>query len=497
MKHASTLMMAVMALVAMNGPAFAQRRFDQPPPPAPAQPLQVPAFAETTLSNGLRVVVAERHTLPLVTAMVMVEAGSLLDPPGKSGLASLTFTLMGKGARHGAEEQDAATLAIAAETLGSSLEIDAGARSGRIAMTVPVNRLDDSVALMADVTRAPTFPADELERSRAQSLDAIKLNLSDPGALAGMLGRRLYWGETPNGVITTPASLQRIKREDVVAFHRVQVRSDRTTLVLAGDIDLPRARALADKYFGNWKQNRMAAPVTPQVAPRPMAASAILLDLPGAGQGAVIVQAPYAAFSNDQVQRAQLRAGAVANGVLGVGYSSRINQEVRIKRGLSYGANSSIETLPAGGMLSTFAQTKNASTGEVATLLRGEILKLAQEDVPAPELAARAAVLVGDFGRQLETTAGLAATAAEQVLRRRDLADLQQLPAELLAVDPARVHAFSAEYWKPETLHTVIVADLKTADEAALHKQFPDAWVIKAADLDLGSANLRKTAVKR
>ena len=496
MKRYSTLTkMAVMASAAISAIALAQpRRFDKPPPPAPAQALQVPAMSEASLPNGVKVVAAERHGLPLVTAMLLFDAGSLLDAPGKSGLASMTFTLMGKGSKrsNNAEEQDAATIAIAAETLGGSLEIDTGARSSRISMTVPANRLDDSLALMADVARAPTFPAEELERSRAQSLDAIKLNLSDPGALAGMLGRRLYWGETPNGAVTTPASLQRLKREDVLAFHRTFVRPDRLTLVLAGDVDLPRARALAEKYFGNWKQNRMAVPPTPQAAPKPMAANALLLDLPGAGQGAVIVLAPYAAFSNEPAQRAALRAGAVANGVLGVGYSSRINQEVRIKRGLSYGANSGVETLPGGGVLTTFAQTKNASTGEVAGLLRGEVLKLAQEDVPAPELAARAAVLVGDFGRQLETTAGLAATVADQVLRRRELADLQQLPSELLAVDAARVHSFAAEYWKPDALRTVIVADLKAADGEALKKQFPGAWVIEASDLDLGSATLRR-----
>ena len=518
-----TLILAVMA-VAM-APALAQRGFDKPPPPGPAQPLQVPAFSEAKLPNGLTVVVAERHGLPLVTAMVVAEAGSLLDPPAKSGLASLTFTLMGKGAKRAAPwcpppeaaaapdeaaskpirplppasscEVDAATIAISAEALGGSLETDTGARSSRLSMTVATNRLADSLALMADVARAPTFPDDELERSRAQTLDAIKLGLSDPATLASLLAHRLYWGDTPNGIVTTPASLARIRREDLVAFHRQLLRPDRVTLVLAGDVDLPQAKALADRYFGKWKvPAKQPVPPTPLLAPKPMAASTLLLDLPGAGQSAVAVLAPYAAFSNAEDQRALLRAGAVANGVLGVGYSSRINEEVRIKRGLSYGANSTPESLVGGGMLMAFAQTKNASALEVAGLLRGEILKLAQEDVPAPELAAREAVLVGDFGRQLETTAGMAAIAAEQVLRQRDLAELQQRAVELLAVDAPRVRAFAAEYWKPEALRTVIVADFKTAGEEALRKQYPDAWVIRAGELDLGSQNLRRAGKK-
>lgn len=479
----------------MNAPTDTTppRGFDRPPLPGPAQPLAVPTMADAALPNGLRFAAAERRALPLVTAMLLVEAGSLLDPPGKAGLASLAFTLMGKGSQlPGRPARDAATLAIAAESLGGSLEIDTGARASRIAMTVPVNRLDEALALMAEVLRAPTFPAEELERSRAQSLDAIKLNLSDPGALAGLLARRLYWGDTPNGLVTTPASLQRIRREDLVAFHRSQVlRPERTTLVLAGDVDLAGTQALARKHFGDWKQNRMAAPPTPSVVPRPLGAPALLLDLPGAGQGAVVVVAPYAGFGNAPAQRAALRAGAVANAVLGGGYSSRINQEVRIKRGLSYGANSGIESLIGGGMLTAFAQTKNGSVGEVASLLRGEILKLAREDVPAPELAAREAVLVGDFGRGLETTAGLAGAVSEQLLRRRALADLQRVPEELLAVDAARLRAFAGEFWQADALRTVIVADLKAAG-AELPAQFPGAWTIRAADLDLGSASLRK-----
>ena len=97
----------------------------------------------------------------------------------------------------------------------------------------------------------------------------------------------------------------------------------------------------------------------------------------------------------------------------------------------------------------------------------------------------------GDFGRGLETTAGLAGAASEQLLRRRALADLQRVPDELLAVDPARVRAFAGEVWQPDALRTVIVADLKAAG-ADLPAQFPGAWIVRAAELDLGSATLRK-----
>ncbi|CAN5208756.1 hypothetical protein BH11PSE10_BH11PSE10_16420 [soil metagenome] len=486
--------MAFALALLLSTVAIAQQGFDSPPEPAPAKPLQIPVFAEARLPNGVRVVVAERHAVPLVSALLLVDhAGSLLDPPGKAGLANLTFTVMSKGALQGLEALDAAAIAGAAEAQGASLEVGVGAQASRIGMTVPVSRLDDSLALMTEVLRTPTLPAEELERSRAQLLDSLKLSLADPGSLAAQLAQRLYWGDTPRGAPITPASLARVKQGDLVAFHRSQVRPDRVTLILAGDIDLAQARALADKHLGSWKQNRMLAPTAPNVSPNPLATRSLLIDLPGAGQSAVVVTAPYAALGNAADQRAGLRAGALATAVLGIGYSSRLNQQVRIKRGLSYGAVSGNEALPGGGMLSASAQTKHASALEVADLLRGEILKLASDDVPAPELAARQAVLVGDFGRQLETTATLADLAADQVIRQRGLDELAQWPTEMLAVNAGRVRAFAQQYWAAEVLRTVVVADLKVAGDG-LRQRFPDAWVIRASELEIGSANLRRGA---
>jgi zinc protease len=226
-------------------------------------------------------------------------------------------------------------------------------------------------------------------------------------------------------------------------------------------------------------------------AAQPLASTALLVDLPGAGQSAVLVLAPFAAQDHTAAQRREQQVGALANTVLGGGYSARINQQVRILRGLSYSAASTTESLPAGGLLTASAQTKHQSAAEVATLLRAEILRLAALDVGPRELAARQAVMIGEFSRQLETTATLAALAADQLQRRRDLAEIAQLPADLLAVDAPQVRRFAAQYWPEPALRTVIVGDLNAAGPR-LRQQFPDAWVIPADQLDLASPNLRR-----
>lgn len=471
--------------------APAQSGFDQIPAPGPAEPLPEPLLDEFGLDNGLRVLLGRRPGFPLVTARLVLDLGTLLDPPGKAGMAQLAAQMLGKGVqRSDAAGQDAAEIAFAIERLGATLDIVTAAQHSSLALTLASPRLDEGLALLADLARRPSLPEPELERGRAQLLDALKLNLADPAALAGLLGPRLFWGPGPYGQSASPASLARLRREEVLALLRQRLRPDATVLILSGEVEPAQARALAQRHFGGWRQNRMAPPPQPPSAPPPAAAPATLLvDLPGAGQSAVQLLAPFAARADLAAQR----DGALANAVLGQGYSSRLSQEVRIRRALSYGASSSTECLPGGGVLSAQALTQHASAAEVAVLMREQILRLAREPVGAAELEARRASLLGEHGRQLETTAGLAALLAEQLARGRAPLALARLPAEWAAVGAAQLQAFAAAHWQAERLRCVVVADLAAAGEG-LRRLDPQARVIRAAELDLDSPSLRRGA---
>ncbi|MCV2353753.1 insulinase family protein [Paucibacter sp. B2R-40] len=462
-------------------------------------PLQVPVFAQAALPNGMRLVVIERRGLPLVTAMLSVQAGSLADPPGKSGLAELSFGVLGKGARRGRTTADATALAYAADALGSALEISTGAQASRLSMTVMSEHLSESLSLLADVLRAPTLPGPEINSSRLQLQQAIKQEAADPAALASQLAWRLYWGDSPPGRLSTEQTLARIKREDVQAFCREHLAPGQTTLVLAGDLDLAQGMALAERYFGSWPVPKPVSPVTAapakpaQVAgPQPLGPANLLIDLPGSGQSAVLLLAPFPAQLTSSDGRAQARIAALASAVLGSGYSSRANQQVRIKRGLSYGAYSSAESLPTGGLFMLSTQTKHNNAAEAAQLLHSELLGIASEAVPAEELLARQNGLLGDIARQLETTQSLASLAADQLERGEVLADLATYADQLKRVSAAQVQAFAQQYWPAAAVRMVIVADLKQAG-AGLRQQYPQAQLIPAAELDLSTPNLRRS----
>jgi zinc protease len=179
------------------------------------------------------------------------------------------------------------------------------------------------------------------------------------------------------------------------------------------------------------------------------------------GQSGVTLALPFVA--NDAADR---RAGQVANAVLGGGYSARLNQEVRIKRGLSYGAFSEAEAHPGGGMAQASTQTNHPSAATVLQLMRSEIERLAEAPPGADELAARQATLVGSFARRLDTTGGLSSLVVGQLVQGRPLADLGKTVDEILAVTPQQVQAFAQQHWRGTGLRGVIAGDLKAAGEA-------------------------------
>lgn len=459
---------------------------DEPPPVAAPRPLEMPALHELTLANGLRVVVAPRTGLPLVSLTLLVLAGPEADPPGRPGVAEMTASLWPKGALRNGRPVSASDLARQAEALGSTLDSRSSWGASTLAMTVTTPKVDEALALMTDVLRRPLLAEDELERARAQALDALRVTLGSPGEVAALALRRVFWGAVPHGAVAPPAAVQRLQRTDLQAFQSLWVRPDRVALVLAGDITTEQGRALAQRLLGDWRAPANAAPVLALAPPSPIAQPLVLIDMPGAGQSGVAVAAPFVASL-----AADRRIGLVAQAVLGGGYSARLNQEVRIKRGLSYGVSASVEAFERGGMFNAQAQTNHPTAAEVLQILRGEVARLADAPPPADELAARQATLVGGFARRLETNGGLSALIVNQLAQGRPLADLAAHVSALRAVTPAQVQAFARAHWAAGALRAVVVGDLAAAGPS-LAALSPQALMLKMAELDLEQPGLRK-----
>jgi len=464
------------------------------PPPGPARPVEIAAPIEKQLANGLRVIVLPRAGSALVAAEFMVLAGGEADPADRAGLADFTASLLARGTRSATGSRSASELAAAAEALGGSIRADAGWNASRIGITVTTPKLAAALDLLADLVRRPAFAADEVERYRAQALDGLRLSFSDPGELAPLVAARLVHGRGPYGHprLGTPASVQRITADELRSLHRRLYRPEQAVLVLAGGLDPDTGFALAAQVFGDWTGSREPRPPFSFAVESPDGSPEVtVIDQPDAGQAAVIALLPLPPRAADGYYD-----GLVASSVLGGGYSSRLNREIRIKRGLSYSAGADYGVLRNGGAWLASAQTKNASAAEVVGLMQRELARLSAEPVPAEELAARKASYVGGYARRLETAAGIASLIASRVSQGLPADEIGRVIAAVDAVQPAPLQRWAAAHFKPQRLRFVIVGDARQF-LAALRRDGRRVEVIPAAELDLESPTLRRAPAGR
>lgn len=457
-----------------------------PPPPAAPRDPKLPQPVEKVLANGLRVIVVPKHDIPLVAARLMVKAGGAADPNGKAGLAELTATVLTKGTKTKSAEQ----IARGVEALGATLEASAGWDSSTIDLSVMSSNLPKAMESVADVARNATFAKQEFERERDQTIDGLQVDLTQPRVLAGAVTSRLIFGEAPYGhtLNGTPATIGKIKREDLVQFHRRYYVPQSSVLVLAGDIEAEAAFELAQRTFGSWKGGATGSAATSQT-PKPAAPRVVVIDMPDAGQASVVVGRQGIARADAGYMQA-----LVSNSILGGGYSSRLNQEIRIKRGLSYGAGSSFDPRVDVGPFTARTDTKNESAAEVATILVAEMGRLAAADVPDTELTPRKAALIGEFAQSLETTSGIVDAISALALYGLPLTDINRYISGVQAVTSEQVRKFAGSNLAGPA-NVVIVGDSKQFIDP-LKKQFGEVEVIAAGDLDLNSPTLRVRKAK-
>ena len=255
---------------------------------------------------------------------------------------------------------------------------------------------------------------------------------------------------------------------------------------MGGDIKAKSAFALAQQYFGDWKKPAEPLPNLP--APKPVTSAGprvIVVDKPDAGQAAVLVA--RAGITRDDPDYFR---GLVANSVLS-GYSGRLNQEIRIKRGLSYGAGSSLDTRRNVGPFVASAQTKNQSAVQVAELLLGEVGRLATAPVPDLELMPRKAVVIGNFARNLETAAGLVSQVATLAVYGISFDEINRYIGNAQTVTASDVQRFAGSHLDAKATSIVIVGNAKEF-LPELRQKYPQVEVIPIAELDLNTALLRK-----
>jgi len=426
------------------------------PVPGPEPAFTFPSAVKRTLANGLRLWTVRRDHLPMVSAVALLPAGATLDPSHAHGLAALTADMLDEGSG----DRSAIQMQEALARLGTDIDTEAGPDAVVLSMNLLERFLGEGLSLLADMICRPTLAEADVTRVRDLRLNRLRQIKDAPGANAeAVFSRALYgphaYGHLPIG---TTASLERLGPAEVAAFHAAHYRPSRTTLVLVGAVDPDRAAAVASEAFGGWTSGATgtsAGPEPPLPVRRASASRLFIVDRPGAAQTELRV-------GHVAVPRhtPDFHALVLMNAVLGGHFMSRINQNLRERRGFTYGARSAYDFRKQAGPFSVQTSVQTEATAEAVAEILAELNAIrggrpADED----ELTLSSATLTKGYPRNFETSAQVARGLAQLVLYELPDDTFAAFSPRVRAVDRDTVTGAAVRHLAPGDAAVVAVGD--------------------------------------
>jgi zinc protease len=457
-------------------------------PPAPSAPRTAPFPTpfERTLDNGLHVIAFQQKSatkalgVPLIAGQLIVRGGGSGESDAEAGLSALTAALLTQGTT----SRSALEIAQATDAMGARLDANSGYDAAVVSINATTPVFAQAFAIFNEVIRHPAFAPAEVERVRTKSISDLNLTYSNPSAVARLAANRVAYASSPYGhpLAGTAQTLASLTRDKVAYFHERCYRPDNAILIIGGDITPEDAFALAQRVLGDWRK-----PSTPLAAPQPYRAPAarprvVIIDKPDAGRTAIVAGRVAIARSSPEYF-----AGTVTTALL-AGYSGRLNQEIRVKRGLSYGAGAQLATRREPGLFTASTLVDHTKVAHATQVVLETVASLAQAPVPAKELITRKSTVTGAFYRSIETIDGIAANLGELALYEMPLRDLEKYVPGVAGVTPEDVERFAKTYLASDAF-VILVGDAKVFGDE-IRAAYPGAQVIAAGQLDFNHASL-------
>ncbi len=453
MKFIYTLLAALLVSTAIAQPSKKTTPKQAPldrsivPQPGPAPKIQIGKATVNKLDNGMKVIVVENHKLPNVTYSLSLNLTPIAEG-NKAGYISIAGDLLSAGT----ETKTKAQIDESIDFIGGSLSTSASSVSGSCLS----KHSETLLALMQDVLLHPSFPADELEKTRKQMISGLTSEKTDPNAVSDKIGNVVRYGvRHPYGEFMTESTLSNITREDLLGYYQTYFSPSVATLVIVGDVTPEQAFAQANKYFGAWTGN--AVPVRTYPAPAELKANQVaFVAMPGAVQS--VIDVTYAVPLN--ITSSDYLAATVLNNILGgSGFQTRLMQNLREDKAYTYGAYSSMVPDDVIGNFSAGASVRNEVTDSAIVQLLFEMDRLCNEAVSAETLKSAKSIMSGAFARRLEN-AGTVAQFAYNISKYNLPADYYETYLERLnAITAEDVLAAAKKYLKPNNCYISVVGN--------------------------------------
>jgi predicted Zn-dependent peptidase len=393
--------------------------------------VKLPRAEETTLKNGLRVVLLPAHKVPTFNMQMVVLSGGLVDKPDYRGLANFTAALL----REGTAKRSSKDIAEQVDALGATL----GATSGFSSMTSTVStgglveNIDQTLELFADVIRNPTFPQSEVDKYKSRTLAQLQFQRSIPQFLAAEQFQKAIYGTShPASLIAPPAeSLKKLTTKDLAEFHSTYYRPNNAILAVVGDVTMKELVPKLEKYFGDWQKADVPATTIPP-APAQTESRIYLIDRPGSVQ--TVLQ-----LGTLGIERTSPDYFAVllADRVFGGGPSARLFLNLREDKGYTYGAYSNFGGSKFRGTWVSSSEVRTDVTEGAMKEFMYELNRMRNELVPAEELDNAKRAIIGSFALSLEQPG----TLLQNIITQK----LYNLPADYWDTYPQNVAAITAQ----------------------------------------------------
>ena len=454
-----------------------------PPALGPPTSFTTPAIEHLELSNGLPVILLEKHNVPIVQINLIVNSGSIMDPIGNEGLASITASLMDEGAG----DYDALALADAIDFLGAHISINAGLHTTVVSLNTTSSKLDDALDLYSDIILRPIFPEKELERIRKERLNSLLQRHDEARQIASILFNRTIFGaEHPYGRETfgTESSLNSITREDLLSYYNVQFKPNNSSLIVVGDVEESSILPKLESIFSLWEAgevNTVKVPEPVQVEGRKV----YVVDKPGAAQSVIrIGRVGVDRHSEDYYPI------VIMNTILGGSFASRLNQNLREEHGYTYGARSFFNFRHVSGAFGASADVQTEVTKESLKEFFIELNGIV-DSVSTEELTRAKNYVALRFPGRFQTVRSIAGQLAD--IEVYDLPDdyYDSYVENVLSVTMEDVRRVAQKYIVPENVLVIVVGDSDKILEGVRELELGDIVELTIEDV-LGKLSVRE-----
>ncbi|HEY6816270.1 MAG TPA: pitrilysin family protein [Croceibacterium sp.] len=431
------------------------------PEVAPVGELTFPAVEHATLSNGIPVTLARRTSIPKVSIAIAFDAGDAADGGARAGTQSLMMELL----EEGTTSRSAMDIAIAQERLGADISTGTRMDVNSVAMSALTANLRPSLELMADVVRRPAFDPAEVARVKDQRLAEIAQELASPSGLAyRALGPLIYGDAHPYGSVGatgTTSAIETLTPETLAEQHRTWLRPDTARFTVVGDVTMAEVIPALEAAFGDWR-----APATPRPVKNLAAA------IPPAKRRLVVIDRPNSPQSVLLLARVLPLEGklpealGLANEVIGDGFLSRLNLNLREEKSWTYGIRSGLPTVAGPRSLAVMTPVQADRTADSIRLILEDMAAFATtRGVGEDELQRVTDGNIRGLPNSFQTNSQVLGALLDNQLLGRPDSYQASLPAIYRAIDAAQIDAAARQYLAPDDLAIVVVGDRKQIDD--------------------------------